>query len=647
MAFDEAFLDELKSRVKVADVVGRRVKLVRKGREFMGLCPFHSEKSPSFSVNEQKGFYHCFGCGAHGDAIKFVCETEGLGFREAVERLASEAGLELPTERAGSREREEKRRTLHDVIALAQQFFRDRLAGPSGAAARAYLAKRELDAGTIEAFGLGVAPDGRTTLIQHLTQKQVPIAEILDAGLAVVPEGQAEPIDFFRNRLTIPIADARGRVVAFGARTLLPDGKPKYINTGDTELFHKGRTLYNLDRARKAAFDAQSIVVAEGYMDVIALARAGIANAVAPLGTALTEDQIALLWRVAPEPILCFDGDTAGKRAAHKGLDRALPLLKPGQSLRFAFLPEGLDPDDLLRRSGAAAVQAVLGAARPLIEVFWERERDAADISTPERRAALERRIGEAVGTIQDSTVREHYRRELKDRLWGLFRPQRPVRAAGQAIPLRQWGSLNGQTQRPSLRRPPLPPRRGAYPAPPVYGNPASLRESPMGREGSGGIARSEMELALLLIAFPPVILQDYESVEHLTFEAIHLDRLRQEILHFAVENEDLDPAALRDHLKAQGFGDLMEGLERRGAMSYMGAARGELSPDAIRLEWQEGCARQARRTGLFRAARAARSAWAADPSASNCTLLAEAEAALTAVDEEFGDAASHLGVAS
>ncbi|BCW88665.1 DNA primase [Alphaproteobacteria bacterium SO-S41] len=628
MAFDEAFLDELKARVRVADVVGRRVKLVRKGREFMGLCPFHSEKSPSFSVNEQKGFYHCFGCGAHGDAIKFVCETEGLNFREAVERLAGEAGLQMPEESPFQREREEKRRTLYDVIALAQVFFRERLAGSGGSAARAYIAKRELDAATVERFGMGLAPEGRTTLIQHLTQKGVPVGEIVEAGLAVVPEGQSEPIDFFRNRLTIPIGDSRGRIIAFGARTLLPDGKPKYINTGETPLFHKGRTLYNLDRARKPAHDAQTIIVAEGYLDVIALAKAGIENAVAPLGTALTEDQIGLLWRVAPEPILCFDGDAAGQRAAHKAIDRALPLLKPGQSLRFAFLPDGLDPDDLIKRDGAAAMEAVLKAARPLIEVFWERERDLADTSTPERRAALQHRIEGAADSIADAVVRDHYKRELKDRLWGLFRPQRPVRAAGVGIPLRQLG---GGALKPSLRRPPPPRGRfGAVP-PPVYGqNPPSLRNSAAVKTGGTQVPiRAEAELAFLLVRYPGVVLQDYEAVEQISFLAPHLEVLKIEVLHFAVENHVLDESVLKDHLCAQGLAETLSGLENRDAFALDRAASAGLSPDEVLVRWREAVASQRRMHALSPAARRARGDWARDQSEGARRSLEEAEAAL------------------
>ncbi len=625
MAFNEAFIDELKTRIRVADVVGRRVKLVRKGREYSGLCPFHSEKTPSFTVNDQKGFYHCFGCGAHGDAIKFVCETEGLNFREAVERLASEAGLEVPTESPFQREREEKRRTLYDVVAAAQAFYRERLGGPGGSNARAYLAKRELDAATIETFGLGFAPEGRTTLIQHLTGKGIPVDEIVEAGLAVTPEGQNEPIDFFRNRLTIPINDSRGRVVAFGARTLLPDGKPKYINTSETPLFHKGRTLYNLDRARKPAYDTQSIIVAEGYLDVIALAKAGITNAVAPLGTALTEDQIALLWKVAPEPTLCFDGDTAGKRAAYRALDRAMPMLKPGASLRFAFLPEGLDPDDLVRKQGAAAMQQVLAEARPMIEVFWERERDAADLSTPERRAALQRRVEDLAGQIEDPIVRDHYRRELKDRLWGLLRPARPVKAAAQFVPLRSL-----QTAKPSLRSPPPPKSRFGRPLPPIYGqNPPSLRNSAAAGGGGGGrTLRLESELAWLLCRFPGLLLQDYEAVELLVFETAPLETLRREVLHVAVEQDLLDESVLKDHLIAQGLAEILSGLEKQASFALDRSPAGEISPDEVLRRWRD--AAQAHRTlmALRPALRRARGEWARDHSEGARRSLDEAEAA-------------------
>ena len=628
MAFNEAFLDELKTRIRVAEVVGRRVKLVRKGREYSGLCPFHSEKTPSFTVNDQKGFYHCFGCGAHGDAIKFVCETEGLNFREAVERLASEAGLEVPAESPFQREREELRRSLYDVVAAAQAFYRERLGGPGGSNARAYLAKRELDAATIETFGLGFAPEGRTTLIQHLTGKGIPVAEIVEAGLAVTPEGQSEPIDFFRNRLTIPINDSRGRVVAFGARTLLPDGKPKYINTSETPLFHKGRTLYNLDRARKPAYDSQAIIVAEGYLDVIALAKAGIVNAVAPLGTALTEDQIALLWKVAPEPVLCFDGDTAGKRAAHRALDRAMPMLKPGASLRFAFLPEGLDPDDLVRNQGAAAMQQVIADARPMIDVFWERERDAADLSTPERRAALQRRVEDLAGQIEDPIVRDHYRRELKDRLWGLLRPARPVKAGAQFVPLR---TLGGQQARPSLRRPPPVRSRFGGPPPPVYGqNPASLRNSAAAGGRSGGrVARLEAELCWMLCRFPGLLLQDYEAVEVLTFETVTLENVRREILHVAVEHDLLDESLLKDHLVGQGLTEILSGLEKQASFALDRGPAGETSPDEVLRRWRETAAAHRTLMALRPAVRRARGDWARDHSEGARRSLDEAEAAL------------------
>ncbi len=642
MAFNEAFLDELKTRIRVADVVGRRVKLVRKGREFMGLCPFHSEKSPSFSVNEQKGFYHCFGCGAHGDAIKFVCETEGLGFREAVERLASEAGMDVPVDTPMQREREEQRRSLYDVVAAAQAFYRERLAGPGGTTARAYLAKRELDAATIAQFGLGFAPEGTTALIGHLTAKNIPLAEIIEAGLAVIPEGRTDAIDFFRNRLTIPISDNRGRVIAFGARTLLPDGKPKYINTSETPLFHKGRTLYNMDRARKAAFDAQSMVVAEGYLDVIALAKAGIANAVAPLGTALTEDQIGLLWKIAPEPVLCFDGDSAGKRAAYKALDRGLPLLKPGQSLRFAFLPDGLDPDDLVKRDGAAAMQKIVAEARPMIEVFWERERDAADLSTPERRAALQRRIEDLSGSIEDPIVRDHYRRELKDRLWGLLRPARPVRAGAQYVPLRQ---LN-QPVRPSLRNPPPPRSRFGMAPKPEYGrNPPSLKNSAAVRGGPGGEAgRREAELCLLLCRFPGLLLQDYEAVERLSFENPRLETLKVEILHFAVEREVLDESDLRDHLIAQGLAEILSGLEKPASLGLDRSPADEISPDEVLRRWREAALAHRTLMALRPAVRRARGEWARDHSEGARRSLDEAEAAfLSGLEALSGESETEL----
>ena len=415
MTIPAAFLDELRARVGLAAVVGRRVKLTRSGREMKGCCPFHNEKSPSFFVNEDKGFYHCFGCGVHGDVIRFVVEQEGLSFRDAVASLALEAGLEMPVESAASREREVAQAGLHDVTAAAAAWFTEQLAGEGGRAARDYLVQRGIAPATAAAFGLGFAPDTRSRLRIALTSLGTPL--LVETGLLIAPEDGGEPYDRFRGRLMFPIRDPRGRVIGFGGR-ILGDGQPKYLNSPDTPLFDKGRTLYNLDRAGPVARKSARLLVVEGYMDVIGLAQAGIADAVAPLGTALTEMQLQLLWRVVPEPILCFDGDAAGQRAGLRAALRALPLLEPGRSLRFATLPPGKDPDDLVREGGAGAIEALCSAAEPLVERLWRSETEGVDVATPERRAALLVALEAHAAAIAHPELKRLYRTELRDRFF-------------------------------------------------------------------------------------------------------------------------------------------------------------------------------------------------------------------------------------
>jgi len=442
----------------VSGVVGRRVKLARAGREMKGCCPFHNEKSPSFFVNDDKGFYHCFGCGAHGDVIRFVVESEGLGFIDAVKSLAAEAGLELPELTPEARERTVAANSLHDTMADAAAHFTGQLADSSGAAARTYLHGRGITPATAAAFGLGFAADSRGRLRTALARHGD--GRLIEAGLLVLPEadgGSGEPYDRFRGRLMFPIRDPRGRVIGFGGRILGAKdsgAQPKYLNSPDTPLFDKGRTLYNLDRAGPVARKSGRLLVVEGYMDVIGLAQAGFADAVAPLGTALTEAQLGLLWRYVPEPVLCFDGDAAGQRAGLRAALRALPLLEPGRSLRFATLPEGQDPDDLVRAKGAAAFDAVLAAAEPLVDRLWRSETDGADTATPERRAAVLARLDAHAGEIRHADLQRFYRQELRDRFYALFR--RPERApwvpAGRGRPLAPPSPGVLRAARPDLR---------------------------------------------------------------------------------------------------------------------------------------------------------------------------------------------------
>ncbi|MBN2752761.1 MAG: DNA primase [Rhodospirillaceae bacterium] len=435
MSLPRGFLDELRARVSIVDIVARKVKLTRKGHEYSGLCPFHNEKTPSFTVSGEKGFYHCFGCGAHGDALSFEMRANGLSFMEAVERLAVQAGMDVP--QATPEEAQQSRRTASVLEALdaACAFYEQKLRMPEGREAAAYIVRRALSDATVARFRLGFAPAGNA-LKAALLRDGWDEATLAEAGLIGIPDDGRSSYDILRGRLTFPITDRRGRVIAFGGR-ILGDGQPKYLNSPDTPLFHKGHVLYGLAQARAAAFETGRIVVVEGYMDVIAMSQAGLAEAVAPLGTALTEGHLAELWRLCDEPTLCFDGDAAGQRAARRAAERALPELKPGHSLKFAVLPEGQDPDDVVRSGGRVAIEQVLAAARPLADVLWDMTVEGRDLATPERRAALDRDVQAVSARIADESVRGQYQREFKDRLYTLFRPVRaftpkPQRGGGR-----------------------------------------------------------------------------------------------------------------------------------------------------------------------------------------------------------------------
>lgn len=435
MAFAPNFLDELRSRVSLVELVGKRVKLTRRGREHVGLCPFHNEKTPSFCVVEDKGFFHCFGCGAHGDAIGYVMRSESLDFIEAVERMAGIAGVQVPRHTPQERERAQRQKTLLEALAAAAKFYEGHLWSPAGRAGREYLAGRGLGDEVIRLFRLGWAGEDRNALRRALAP-DFPVPLLLEAGLLHVPDRGGEPYDFFRQRVIFPIGDRAGRVIAFGGRAL-GDAQPKYLNSPEHPLFEKGRVLYGLSAARaqigrEGDVGGAGVIVTEGYMDVIALGLAGFATAVAPLGTALTEAHLGELWRLSPEPVLCFDGDAAGQNAALRALRRALPLLKPGYSLRFATLPPSEDPDSLIRHAGAAAFAEVLRTARPLVEVLWESELAAKPIDTPERRADFGHRLMAHADGISDPSVRAEYRRFLRERLFahGWGEQKRPREAA-------------------------------------------------------------------------------------------------------------------------------------------------------------------------------------------------------------------------
>ncbi|MFD1343196.1 DNA primase [Litorisediminicola beolgyonensis] len=437
MSLPPGFLDELKTRTSLSQVVGRKVMWdQRKSNQAKGdlwaPCPFHQEKSASFHVDDRKGYYYCFGCHAKGDALSFVRETENVGFMEAVEILAQEAGLPMPARDPRAQEKSDRMSELAKANEAALRFFRMQLKTGAASAARAYLAKRGLTEPVQDRFELGFAPDGWQGLWDHLKGQGIAPDLILEAGLARPSNKGREPYDTFRNRIIFPIRDPRGRAIAFGGRAMDPNDNAKYLNSPDSPLFDKGRTLYNHGPSREAAGKGQRLIVAEGYMDVIALSEAGFTAAVAPLGTAVTEHQLAHLWRISDEPIIALDGDKAGLNAAYRVIDLALPLLEAGKSLRFALMPEGKDPDDLLRADGPEAVAAVLDGALPMVKLLWKRETEGRVFDSPERKAALDKALRDKLKLIRDASLRGHYGQDIKDLRYDLFRGGRPDTRAGQ-----------------------------------------------------------------------------------------------------------------------------------------------------------------------------------------------------------------------
>jgi DNA primase len=566
MAFPPLFLDEVRTRVSLVAVIGRRVKLVRKGREHTGLCPFHNEKSPSFTVNEDKGFFHCFGCGAHGDAIGFEMRIGHLSFTEAVEKLAAEAGLEIPLATPEERQREQRRASLHDAMEAACVFFERQLRQPAGREGLAYLRGRGLTDETIARFRLGWAPDAREALKRAAMSETLPESLLIEAGLLKRPDEGGASFDLFRGRVTYPIADRRGRVIAFGAR-LLGDGQPKYLNSPETPLFHKGSTLYGLAQAREAARAQGMLVAVEGYMDVIALHQAGLPVAVAPLGTALTEEQILDMWRLADEPILCLDGDAAGQRAMARAAERGLPLVRPGKSLRFAVLPASEDPDSLVRARGVEAMRAVLDQARPLIDVVWEQATRERALDTPERRAALERELKDKSAAIADPDVRGQYWAALKERLWQATRPPRRPQAAFR----RGTGARRSEEN--------AVPLRGADGRLPGVGRPSLPGIGPR----APGILGRERTLLMLLLQFPALAEEVAERLGQVAFFDSGLDKLRRGILKDLDATRDLDEDAFCAHLRSGGLAPVLDSL--LGADDYKIAR-----PDAVhdaRSRWE------------------------------------------------------------
>jgi DNA primase len=627
MRFPPSLLDEIRARLPVSQVVSRKVALKRAGREFKGLSPFKAEKTPSFTVNDQKGFYHCFATGEHGDIFTFLVKTEGLSFPEAVERLAQEAGVPMP--QAGPRDAraEDERARLYALLQAACAFFQQQLAGlPRDSEVWRYLKKR----GVIDAiapFQLGYAPNSKSALREHLARAGYSTREMIAAGMLVAGDDIPVAYDRFRHRIMFPIGDLKGRVIAFGGRALDPAAPAKYLNSPETPLFHKGAVLYNAHRARAAAHDTSQLLVVEGYMDVIALTQAGFPQAVAPLGTALTEDQLKLLWRMTPEPILTFDGDAAGRRAAFRAVETALPHLQPGHSVRFAFLPDGSDPDDLVRQHGPAAMQDILDRRiRPLFDVLIEREEQHGEAAaTPEGRAALEMRLKALVARIADHAVRTQYEAELRQTLWARNRKlvgeiagikgPRPAHLAAHRRDNTQadWRVRERASER---RRLGAPPRATPAAAAANRSNELAGRSQPLPpRE------------ALLLRALlnHPFLLKDYcEQVAALPLTSAPLLRLRDALLDLLATDIDLETAEIHHQLSKVGLANVVASLAR--ALTHKSDKFAEPGTDAAEVEvgWRHAVGLHERQLGLRRALDAAEQAWRVDPGEEAWTRIAE-----------------------
>lgn len=642
MRFPPSLLDEIRARLPVSTVVARTVPLKRKGREFAGLSPFKDEKTPSFFVNDQKGFYHCFASGEHGDIFKFLMTTQGLSFPEAVTTLAEEAGVALPKFEQADPRVEEQRDRWYRLLETATAFFQDTLFSAQGRNCLTYLKdKRELSDATIEMFRIGYAPDSRTALGEHLGGHGFTPHEMAAMGVLIAGDDIPRPYDRFRNRAIFPIEDLKGRVIAFGGRALSADQPAKYLNSPETPLFHKGHQLYNAHRARKAAYDNQRIIVVEGYMDVVALAQAGITEAVAPLGTALTEDQVKLLWRFNPEPTLCFDGDGAGRKAAHRALDTALHLLKPGVSLKFAFLPDGMDPDDLIKDGGNRAIGDILSAARPFADILFEREWTSGDWGTPERRAQLETQVGTLIARIEDQGVRTHYQRDMRDRLYQAW-----SKARGKGGYTQRAGSggngaggmgrrvghsgANGGGKRQSGSRPGQPAFRSGAGG---IERTSSLRQS--GLVAGLGSAASPREVLIVtaLLNHPWLIEEDAEEIARIEFTSPRLERLRNAILSTHAGDISLDSTTLRSHLSADGWANDLQAIDRAASHKCDKFALAGAEHSDVESGWRDTLKLHERQLGLRKALEAAERSWHDESNEASFARIRELQQELAALN--------------
>jgi DNA primase len=627
MRFPPSLLDEIRARLPVSQVVSRKVALKRAGREFKGLSPFKQERTPSFTVNDQKGFYHCFASGEHGDIFAFVVKTEGLSFPEAVEQLAQEAGVPMPESGPRDIQAEDERTRLYALVAAAAEYFEAQLASASGQDAKRYLDKRGLTREAVGRFRLGYAPNSKSALKEHLGKAGFSTAEMIAAGMLIAGDDIPVPYDRFRHRIMFPIADAKGRVIAFGGRALDPDAPAKYLNSPETPLFHKGAVLFNAHKARGPAHDKNQVIVVEGYMDVIALSEAGFPQTVAPLGTALTEDQLKLLWRMAPEPTLCFDGDAAGRRAAFRAVETALPHLQPGHSIQFAFLPDGLDPDDLVRQHGASALQDILDTkTRPLFDVLIEREeRPGQPGVTPEQRAALETRLKALVSRIADRSVRDQYDRELRQTLYEKNRKlvreltksdgRRAAPFAGKRRDNTQldWRVRERANERTRLGAPPR-----AAQATTLQARTNELSERTI------SAPPREALLVLALINHPWLLEQRCEEVAELTLTSAPLVRLRDALLELLSAENPLDSISVRSHLSDIGLQSAIAVAERAITHKSDKFVAGDAEAGEVEAGWRHALALHETQIGLPMALQAAERAWSADPNEATWARIVE-----------------------
>ncbi|MDI1347193.1 MAG: DNA primase [Pseudolabrys sp.] len=655
MRFTPQFLDELKARLPVSEVVGKRVKLIRSGREFKGLSPFNKEKTPSFFVNDQKEAWFDFSSGKNGSIFDFIMLTEGVTFPEAVERLAQMAGVALPKVSQEDQQRDARAKSLYDVMDLAAKFFETTLAGRAGAKARGYLADRGLDAKTQLQFRLGFAPGERFALKEHLGSHGIPVGDMIEAGLLISGDDIPVPFDRFRDRVMFPITDIRGRVIAFGGRAMEKDVAAKYLNSPETPLFHKGHTLYNIATARQAVHDAGKstqpaqnkdgaktgvqVIAVEGYVDVIAMVTAGFPASVAPLGTALTEDQLALLWKLADEPVLCFDGDKAGVRAAYRAMDLALPRLKPGKSLKFALLPEGQDPDDLLRSAGREAVADVINAARPLGQMLWGRETEGHSFDTPERRAALEARVNEVTASIADESVRKYYRQDFNDRLRQFFAPASgarnfPPRGPGGAPG--NWRDRQGIAgtgpQRFGAKRPEVGSRNTPY----VVVS-QQMAASPLHRGFRTSVPTREALILQAALNYPWLLHDHLEELASLEFRHAGAEQLKAALIDVAAHSSDhaagLDPETLRAELKSRNLTEVMDRISASITTQSVWGARPDAAPEDVLITWQQLVALHRQWHSLTKELKDAEQALGQDASETNYLRLRDVKDRLSQMD--------------